>query len=127
MPPELTMPNSPVSNSLVAFSNELADAVERAGKSVVTVLEGGREGVSGTVWREGVAVTTEHTIRGRDEVTILLPSGSKTKARVAGRDHGTDIAVLQVPGDLAPVAIGDDAQSRVGEIVVAVGRREAEG
>src|SRR4051794_22599031 len=127
MPPELTMPNSPVSNSLVAFSNELAEAVERAGKSVVTVLEGGRDGVSGTVWREGVAVTTEHTIRGLDEVTILLPSGAKTKARVRGRDHGSDIAILQVPTDLPAATIADDAQSRVGEIVLAVGRREAEG
>src|SRR5579871_5135139 len=30
-----------MSNSLVEFSNELANAVEHAGKSVITVLEGG--------------------------------------------------------------------------------------
>ena len=121
------MPDSPVANSLVAFSNELAGEVERAGKSVISVLEGGREGVSGTLWRDGIAVTAEHTIRGLDEVTILLPSGSKTKARVAGRDHGTDIAILQVPAEFKPASIGDDSQSRVGEIILAVGRREAEG
>src|SRR5438477_9967906 len=85
-------------NSLVEFSNELADAVERAGKSVITVLDGGREGVSGTAWRDGVAITAEHTIRGLEEVTVLLPSGTKAKARVTGRDHGTDIAILEVPG-----------------------------
>lgn len=113
-------------NFLVQFSSELADAVERAGKSVITVLEGGREGVSGTVWREGIAVTAEHTIRGLDEVTVLLPSGTKAKARVAGRDHGTDIAILEVPGvPAAPLA--DESQSRVGDIVLAVGRREGEG
>ncbi len=116
-----------MANSLVEFSKEIADAVERAGKSVVTVLEGGREGVSGTVWRESIAVTAEHTIRGLDEVTVLLPSGSKAKARVAGRDHGTDIAILQVPADLPPASIADESQSRVGDIVLAVGRREAEG
>jgi S1-C subfamily serine protease len=127
MPRELIMPNSPVPNLLVAFSSELADSVERAGESIITVLEGGREGVSGTVWREGIAVTAEHTIRGLDEVTILLPSGSKTKARVAGRDHGTDIAILQVPADLPAASIADESRSRVGEIVLAVGRREAEG
>src|SRR5579864_3387441 len=115
-----------MSNSLVAFSNELADAVEHAGKSVVTVLEGGREGVSGTVWRDGIAITAEHTIRGLDEVTVLLPSGAKTKARVAGRDHGTDIAILEVPG-VPAVALADESQSRVGDIVLAVGRRQAEG
>ena len=115
-----------MSNSLVTFSNELADAVERAGKSVITVLEGGREGVSATVWRDGIAITAEHTIRGLDEVTVLLPSGTKAKARVAGRDHGTDIAILEVPG-VPAVAIADESQSRVGDIVLAVGRREAEG
>jgi len=113
-------------NFLVQFSSELADAVERAGKSVITVLEGGREGVSGTVWREGTAVTAEHTIRGLDEVTVLLPSGIKSKARVAGRDHGTDIAILEVSG-VPAASLADDAQSRVGDIVLAVGRREGEG
>lgn len=116
-----------MSNFLVQFSSELADAVERAGQSVITVLEGGREGVSGTIWRDSIAITAEHTIRGRDEVTVLLPSGTNTKARVAGRDHGTDIAILQVPVGLPPASIADDSQSRVGEIVLAVGRREAEG
>lgn len=113
-------------NFLVEFSSELADAVERAGKSVITVLEGGREGVSGTVWREGVAVTAEHTIRGLDEVTVLLPSGTKAKARVAGRDHGTDVAILEVPG-VPAASLADESQSRVGDIILAVGRREAEG
>jgi S1-C subfamily serine protease len=118
------MPNTP--NTLVQFSTELADAVEGAGKSVITVLEGGREGVSGTVWRDGIAITAEHTIRGLDEVTVLLPSGAKTKARVTGRDHGTDVAVLQIPG-VPAIAIADESQSRVGDIILAVGRREAEG
>jgi len=114
-------------NSLVEFSNELADAVEHAGTSVVAVLEGGREGVSGTLWRDGMAITAEHTIRGVDEVTVLLPSGTQSKARVAGRDHGTDIAILEVPAGLTSASIADESQTRVGEFVLAVGRRESEG
>ncbi len=116
-----------MSSSLVDFSNELANAVERAGVAVVAVHEGGREGVSGTVWREGVAVTAEHTIRGRDEVTVTLASGETVKAAVAGRDHGTDIAVLKVPGAGVVAAIADDARARVGEIVLSIGRRRGEG
>lgn len=115
-----------MANTLVQFSTELADAVERAGKSTITVLEGGREGVSGTVWRDGIAITAEHTIRGLEEVTVLLPTGTKTKARVTGRDHGTDIAILEAPG-VPAIAIADESQSRVGDIILAVGRREAEG
>ncbi len=41
--------------TLVEFSQQLANTVEKAGQSVVSVLEGGRVGVSGTVWREGIA------------------------------------------------------------------------
>lgn len=116
-----------MSNSLVEFSNELANAVERAAKSIITVPEGGREGVSGTIWRDGLAITAEHTIRGRDEVTVLLPSGDKIKARVAGRDHGTDIAILDVPAGLTATSVADESQSQVGHIVLAVGRREVDG
>src|SRR5215469_7128280 len=115
-----------MANTLVDFSTELADAVERAGKSIITVLEGGREGVSGTMWRDGLAITAEHTIRSLDEVTVLLPSGARNKARVAGRDHGTDVAILEVPG-VPAIAIADESQSRVGGIILAVGRRQAEG
>jgi serine protease DegQ len=113
-------------NILFEFSNQLADAVERAGNSILTVLEGGREGVSATAWRDGVAVTAEHTIRGRDEVTVLLPSGTKTRARVTGRDHATGIAILEVPG-VPAASLADDAQARVGNLVLAVARREGEG
>jgi len=112
---------------LVDFSNELANAVERAGASVISVPEGGREGVSGTIWREGVAITAEHTIRGLDEVTVVLPSGETAKASVAGRDHGTDIAVLKVPGAGPGAKLADETQARVGEIVLSVGRRKEEG
>ena len=112
---------------LVDFSNELANAVERAGASVISVPEGGREGVSGTIWRDGIAITSEHTIRGLDEVTVLLPSGESAKAAVAGRDHGTDIAVLKLPVAASVAQLADEAHARVGEIVLSVGRRGEEG
>lgn len=116
-----------MASSLVEFSNSLADAVESVGASVIAVLEGGREGVSGTLWRDGLAVTAEHTIRGYDEVTVILPSGEKTKATVAGRDPGTDIAVLKLAQTSNAATLADDSQTRIGEVVLAVGRRGTDG
>ncbi len=117
-----------MASALMEFSNGLADAVEHAGRSVVGVLEGGQRGVSGVVWRPGVVVTTEHTIRGRQEVTIAFPHGGTKTANVAGRDAGTDIAVLKLAGDDSAAAqFADIAQLRVGHLVFAVGRRGEEG
>ena len=113
--------------SLVEFSNELAGAVERTGSFVIAVLEGGRDGVSGTIWREGAAVTAEHTIRGQQQVTVVLPSGEKATAAVAGRDAGTDIAVLRLPVTMPAARIAPDTAGRVGEIVLSVGRRGSDG
>ncbi len=112
---------------LMELSNSLADAVERAGTAVVGVAEGGRSGVSGVLWREGVAVTAEHTVRGYDEVTLLLPSGKKAAASVLGRDSSTDVAVLKVSEQTASAEFADVAQVKVGHLVLAVGRRGAEG
>src|ERR1039458_81511 len=81
-------------STLVEFSQQLANAVEKAGQSVVSVLDGGRAGASGTVWRQGIGVAIDHTIQGLEEVTGILPSGKETKAAVTGRDPGTDIALL---------------------------------
>lgn len=113
--------------SLIEFSKEMADAVERTGAFVVGVLEGGRDGVSGTVVRDGYAITAEHTIRGVDEVTLILPSGENRKATVAGRDPGTDIALVKLEAGNTPQIARTAAKARTGEIVFLVGRRGTEG
>lgn len=116
-----------MSSSLVEFSNELANLVERTGAAVLGVPQGGRQGVSATVWQEGVAVTSAHTIRGLDEVDVVLPSGAATKAPVVGRDFSTDLAVLRLGDAPGPAVLADESQARVGEIVLSVGRRVGDG
>lgn len=120
-----------MANALVELSEALSAAVEYAGRGVVAIVEGGQHGVSGTVWRDGIIVTAEHTIRSDDEVTVVLPSGEKVKAKVAGRDPSTDIAVLKLDGksagnqsaSLTPSPQANAREAKVGSIVLAVGRR----
>ena len=116
-------------SSLSKFSDELADAVEHAGRSIVAVNEGGKAGVSGTLWREGLVVTAEHTIRGRQELTIEVPEGGSTTAKVIGRDGTTDIALLRLERSAAskPAVLADNTQLRVGHLALAVGRRGESG
>lgn len=117
-----------MNSTLIDFSNSLADAVDRAGQNVVSIVEGGETGVSGTIWREGVVVTAAHTLRGRDEVTLVLPSGDTTTAKLVGRDPGTDIAALRFSASGAGKAQFAPLQDlKVGHVVLAIGRRPKSG
>lgn len=107
---------------LEQFSDALAAVVERTAPSVVRV-EGRRRGAaSGVAWSEDVVVTTHHALE-FDEVSVGLPEGRAHQASLVGRDPGTDLAVLRVPGaGLAPAAWADVDGLKVGHLVLAVSR-----
>jgi len=108
---------------LVALSNELAGAVEQAGRSVVAVNARPRFASSGVIWRPGIVVTAEHTIRRREEIGIALPDGRTTSATLAGRDPGTDLAVLKLAENGTPPAtFGSPETLKPGQVVLAIGR-----
>src|ERR1022692_3527352 len=110
-------------NELVALSNELAGAVEQAGRVVVAVNARPRFSSSGVLWRPGVIVTAEHAIRRREDIGITLPDGRTTSATLAGRDAGTDLAVLKLAETGAPAAtFGSTETLRPGQVVLAIGR-----
>lgn len=110
-------------NPLIALSHELAAAAERAGRSVVAVNARWRNASSGVIWRPGVVVTADHTIRREDEIRVTLPDGRSAPAEIAGRDAGTDLAVLKVDtGDApAPRSATHDSVG-TGNLVLAIGR-----
>jgi S1-C subfamily serine protease len=112
-------------STLFALSTQLADAVEQVGQSTVAIHARRRIPSSGIVWRPGTVVAASHTIRRDDDISITLADGRTVAATLAGRDPGTDIAVLRLPEDASSVLPGtlapDDAL-RVGALVVAVGR-----
>jgi S1-C subfamily serine protease len=112
-------------SSLVALSNELADAVERAGRSTVAIHARRRIPSSGVIWRPGVVVAASHTVRRDEDISLTLPGGETVPATLAGRDPGTDLAVLRLadsaPGT-TPATLAPDDALRVGTLVLAVGR-----
>src|SRR5579872_5421582 len=109
---------------LTGFSQELAAAAEQAGSSVVTVHARHRLPSSGIHWRSGLVVTGNHTVRREDDITILVHAGKRVSARLAGRDPGSDLALLKFDHD-AGVAIpefGDTAKLKLAQFVLALGR-----
>jgi S1-C subfamily serine protease len=111
-------------NSLSAFSTHVAELVEEAATSVVTVHGGGRRPASGIHWRSGVVITAEETLERDDGSKLTLPGGRQVDASLAGRDPTTDVAVLRFQPDGLPSAATASAALRAGQAVVAVGSHE---
>lgn len=110
-------------SALMNFSNELATIAERIGQSVVTVHGGRRRTSSGIHWRRGVVITSEHALRGAQEITVSTAADKEFTATFAGRDPSTDVAVLRVEGIEVPVPeLGDSTSLKLGHFVFALGR-----
>jgi S1-C subfamily serine protease len=109
---------------LVELSGEVAAAVESAAPSVVRVEGRRRMGSSGVAWSaDGVIVASHHAVDAEEDVPVGLDDGRTVKARVAGRDPGTDLAVLRVEATGLAVPRWDgSAPARVGNVVVGVSR-----
>jgi S1-C subfamily serine protease len=127
MPSGSTGTRAGSNSTLRALSNDLADAVERAGRSVVAIHARPRIPASGVYWREGIVVAASHTIRKEQDVTVTLPDGTRAQAQLVGRDGGTDLAILRFDANptAKAVAVADRATGdalRVGSLVLAVGR-----
>lgn len=120
--------SSEIPNTLLALSNNLADAVEQVGRCVVAVKARFRTGSSGIYWRPGIVVTADETIKRSEDITVTLSDGRTVPATLVGRDASTDVAVLKLSDIELPVAqIGEASSLKVGHLVLAVGRSEESG
>jgi serine protease Do len=73
----------------------------------------------------GVALTNAHVVGDADHVEVVTLDGSRYKARVAGVDRKTDLAVLRLEANGTPsfphLPLGDSNETQVGDWVLAVG------
>ena len=111
----------PEPSSLLDLSNQLADAVERASKSLVTVKGRPRQPATGVVYAKGLVLTANHVLERDEEVTVEA-GGASLAATIAGRQAGADLAVLRVPELQLDAATAASGPARVGQLALAVGR-----
>jgi S1-C subfamily serine protease len=108
--------------ALIDLSRQLAAAVERASRSVVSVHGRARLPSTGIHWRSGLVVTADHTLQTTDDVKVTTPGGHTIPASIAGRDPGLDLAVLRADLPDVPLAeLGETPDVRVGHLVLALG------
>jgi S1-C subfamily serine protease len=73
---------------------------------------------------KGHIVTAAHVVDGATSIKVTFSDGTSRTATLAGKDDGTDVAVLKVdPSGLTlhPLALGSSASLEVGDAVVAIG------
>jgi serine protease Do len=77
---------------------------------------------------DGYILTNNHVIENSDRVVVRLRDNREFTARLIGTDPNTDIAVLKIDATgLAPVALGNSDNERIGEWVLAIGNPLGEG
>ncbi len=109
--------------ALASLSNELAKLVEEFQPYVVAVHARAHFPSSGIIWKPGVVATADHTVRRDEDIQVTLADGKRVDATLAGRDPGSDIAVLKVEG-LGPSAAPTSgaAAAKAGELALVLGR-----
>jgi S1-C subfamily serine protease len=109
-------------SSLTELSNDLANLVEKAARSVVRVdARRGRAG-TGIVWDSGFVLTANHVVEQEQDIEVVVDDRS-AKASLVGRDPATDLALLKVDGLSAPsMPRARVADLKPGQIVIAIGR-----
>ena len=114
----------------------ITDVVESVGPAVVTVInnfpprrtffggliESAASGSGVIISSDGYIVTNNHVVSGAQSLEVILADGSVLPAKLIGVEEYSDLAILQVDGDIAvPASWGNSDMLKAGEPVVAIG------
>ena len=111
---------------LDAYSRTVMAVAEAVLPSVASLAvrtgRGTGAGSASVITADGYLLTSAHVVAGATLATASFSNGTTLQADVVGRDPLSDLAVLLARGDVpAPVTLGDAAQLRLGQLVVALG------
>jgi len=108
-------------NPLTDFSNGLTAAVEKGGASTILVDARKRYPASGIAYADDLILTADHVVTREEDIKVILPDGKSLGATIAGRDPGSDLALLRLAEKaLSPAKTSNDV--KIGQLVLALGR-----
>jgi len=113
-------------SSLTEFSQGLSTAVEKGGASTLVVDARKRYPASGIAYAEDLVLTADHVVTREEDIKVLLPDGKSLAATVAGRDPGSDLALLRL-AEKALTSAKTSSDVKVGQLVLALGRPNSAG
>jgi S1-C subfamily serine protease len=82
---------------------------------------------SGIVYASDLILTADHVVEREEGIKVILADGAEVSARVAGRDAGSDLAVLKLERAAGGVAEVTKTPTRLGQIALALGRPSPDG
>lgn len=115
-----------MSKTLKEFSADLTAAVEKGGASTILVDARKRYPASGIAYAEDLVLTADHVVTREENIKVIMPDGKSLAATLAGRDPGSDLALLRLAEKaLSPAKTSEDI--KVGQLVLALGRPNSGG
>ncbi len=121
------MQNPGVSNALSALSEAMVQAVGKAGAATVMVNARRRFPASGISTARDLVLTASHVVEREEDILVGLADGTQLAATLAGRDPGSDLALLRLEREAAVPSEPAPQDARIGQIVIALGRPTLEG
>ena len=110
------------SEALDAYSRVIVSASERLLPSVAHLRSDRGSGSGVVISSDGFLLTSAHVVDRARRVRASFVDGSEHRAEVVGSDPFSDLAVLRASADaLVAAELGNAANLRVGQLVVAVG------
>lgn len=106
---------------LTQLSNQMADAVARAGASVVQV-QGHRRPASGVVYQDNIVLTTTRALGREEGLRVRRPDGGALDAELVGWDPASSLALLRAEGLDLPALAPSGESPRVGQLALALAR-----
>jgi S1-C subfamily serine protease len=101
------------------ISNAFADHVAAAAPCLVSIATG-RRPISGILWRPDIVVTSEQVLPDNADFT-LRHAGAELPARLAGRDPGTNVALLRLTQPIEATLPPAAPTPRVGALALLLG------
>ncbi len=108
------------------LSTAMSEAVETASVYTVMVNARRRFPATGIAISKDMVLTANHVLEHDEDIQVGLPDGTTLSATVAGRDPGSDLALIKLAEEQGSPMIQSD-ETKVGQLVMALGRPSLNG
>ena len=113
-------------SDIQTLSDGLTAAVEAASASILTVDARRKFPASGIAYAADLVLTADHAVTREEDIRIGLPDGNSAPATLAGRDPGSDLALLRLNEKVLTPA-KTNPNPKVGQLVLTLGRPSTAG